>query len=264
MAAKNDTTQKIAVLAVVLVILGIVFKDKIFGRATTRTSNQRGGAGAPPPGAPIPIAGGGPVDAAPPAPTVTPGMIPVLTPEIKRKITLRKGRQDSAYSKEKLESGVNPFIPYSVDVDALERARDTGPAATSSAGRKKGKVVFSRKLTFWGAFLPGPDEPKRVIIEVGGDPQPWTGAVGEMVEGTPYKVEKLVNGDLEVILLNPTNPNEKPVHLIFEGSKDDPSRGRGPSKDVDNLFKDGGPDGGTPPPAADPAGGGSLEPAFDR
>jgi hypothetical protein len=260
-AAKKNEQQQMIVLVVLVFVLGFVFKDKIFGKASTNKANVRGGSGAPPPGAPaVP---GGAADAGPSAPTVTPAQIPVLTPEIKRKIKERKGSSIDFYAKEKLESGANPFISYTVDVDALERARDLSPGPTASSAKSKKKVAFTRKLTFWGAFLPGPDEPKRVIIEVGGDPQPWTGAVGEMIDGTPYRVDKLANGDLEVILVNPTNPSEKPVHLLFEGSKDDPSRARQSNKDVDDLF------GARAPadpasPAADPAGGGSLEPAFDR
>lgn len=259
MAAKKGQQQQIIILVVLGLILTFVFKDKIFGKASTSKSNVRGGAGAPPPGAPgAPFPGG--QDAGPAAPTVTPNMIPVLTPEIKRKIKERKGAQDSAYSKEKLESGINPFIPYSFDVDAWERSREANPGPSAAVSRGKKRVAFTRKLTFWGAFLPGNDEPKRVIIEVGGDPQPWTGAIGEMVEGTPYRVDKLTNGDLDVVLVNPTNPNEKPVTLPFEGSKDDPARSRGPdSKDIDKLF---GPD--SPAGKGDAAGGGSLEPAFDR
>ena len=257
---KDNTQQQIVVLVVVFLVLGIVFRERIFGKPQTATANQRGGAGAPLPGGGLP--GTVAQDTGPAAPTLTPAMIPVLSPEIKRKCKERKSSEDLVYSKEKLESGANPFIPYTVDVDALERNREANPGASSApSARNKKKAVFSRKLTFWGAFLPGPDEAKRVIIEVGGDPQPWTGAVGEMVEGTPYRVDKLLNGDLEVVLTNPTNDKEKPVHLFFEGSKDDPNRPRGTDKSEDDLFGGKAPAGGEP--GAAPASG-SLDPAFDR
>lgn len=254
--SQDDKNKQIAVVIVVVLVLGFVFKSKLFP-AKTGKDNVRGGGGvAAAPGAP---AGGDAGAGGPGAPAVTPSMIPTLSPEIKRKIKDRRSFVEQ-YSKEKLEAGTNPFVQLGVNVDD-ESKTNSGPGA-GFVKKKGGKVVFSKKLTFWGAFLPGPDEPKRVIIEVQGDPQPWTGQVGEMIEGTPYRVEALTNGDLNVVLKNPTNPNDKTVTLVFEGSKDGEGGGRGSGssdKEVDELF------GGKT--AAEPAakgGKGSLEPAFDR
>ena len=258
MAANADEQKKqIAVVVVVAVILLFVFKGVIFKSKTGKDNVRGDGGGA------VAGGGGGPGEQPLAAPAVTPTMIPMLTPEINKKIKERKGSSDAAYSKEKLEVGINPFIPLGVDTDKLDAQAAAAPTGgPTGSGRKK--QSFGKKLTFWGAFMPGPEEPKRVIIEVGGDPQPWTGTVGETIDGTPFKVDSLINGDQEVVLVNPTNPQEKPVHLQFEGSKDD-TGGRSNDKDVDELFGGGGAAGGKKPEGAKaPAGKSSLEPAFDR
>jgi len=261
MAAKKDNqAQLLAVLMVLLVILGIVFKDRVFkpksrSQNTTRQTTQGGSA----PGGSSEGGGGTQI-------SVTPDMIPQLSPEIKRKIKEKRGTDATIYPKEKLEAGINPFIPYDKDPEELDRKRDRDDGSGSAHSSKKKKVpVFSKRLIFWGAFSPGQDEAKRAIVEVVGDAQPWTGVVGEMIEGTPYRLAKIGDGDLFVELENPSNRKDL-VRLRFEGLKEEPGRDKGAStqKEIDSLFgprkkeEDGG---SSSAPTASPR---DISPAFDR
>src|SRR5687767_13463653 len=138
--SKDEQQKQILALIVLVLVLGFVFRDKIFGKKKTTTANVRGGAGTP-------VAGGGAApgaqaDAGSGAPTVTPAMIPVLSPEVVRKINNRRVAVGQIYPEGKLSSGINPFIPYSVDTDKPV----TGDVGRTTQTRKGKKAVFARKM----------------------------------------------------------------------------------------------------------------------
>lgn len=259
MADKKDEQIK-AVVAVVVIVASLGFAFNSMRGKSKSVNTSRGGEAVGGPGGPGGGEGGGSNV------SVTPASIPQLSPEIKRKIKERVGSVSTQYPKEKLENGVNPFIPYTVDMDAVKRhEEDVGANGATGKTRRR---AFDRRMIFWGAFSPSTDEPKRVIIEVVGEPQPWTGQIGEIVDATPYRVKGLLDNDTRVELENPSNEKEPHVFLSFEGLKDETGKVKGagttgPAEKGD-PFATGQADSGAPAAKSAKARGRAPEPAYEK
>lgn len=249
---KEDNTKQLAGVLAVILLLGVGFKMRSAPKSKKIDSTRAGAASEPAAGA---AAGGGGGDPSFSQPTETAQSIPELSPEIRRKLEGKKGRSAVLYSKEKLEGGINPFIPLSVTAADLDR-KSSAAAASGPRGAQRKKLVFTGKMIFWGAFSAGPDDPKRAIIEVVGQPQPWTGAEGEAVEGTPYVLHQIMEGDRAVKLINPTSQNDPPVIIPFKDEAGRPTKGAPGtgSAGAPGLFRD----------AAPGAAAGGAEPLYDR
>jgi hypothetical protein len=260
--AKKDDTVKIAVLVVVIAIGAVGFmrsmKPKSRAVNTTRPgAGAEGGPGGAPGGAP-----GGGAEGGASAITVTPASIPQLTPEIKQKIKSRITSEAYTYPMSRLEQGQNPFIPFNA---VLPSAEEPGPGTGGPNPPGPRGPKWNRKMLFWGAFSPGPDESRRVIVEVVDDPQPWTGTAGETIDGTPYRVKSIAENGKSVKLEHVSNPKEAPVVLRFEGDRDETGKFNAEEGSGGGLF--GGP--GGKPGAPEGSGGASgaargREPAYER
>ncbi len=137
---------QLAILGVMMVLVVIVNREKIFGKKGTKTKGRRGTSVASAtrtPGAPPPAPGGaaaGPVVAN--RPSLSPAQIPRLTPEVVTKLRAKQqGRNiDTNFVDfQQLEDTVDPFSDFEHDAEQrairLSQGNRRAPAVPSGSGR---------------------------------------------------------------------------------------------------------------------------------
>jgi len=235
-AKGNSDNIKVGVLLGIIVLAG-VGRWRLSSRggtttSATRTSASGRGAIAPHGGASSASASGGQGSASA-GPKVTdpnkqitirPEQIPELSQEVRNKL-LNKGIEGQGlYPEARLAEGFNPFLPFEVNETEI-----VGPIVGKST-EKKVTRTFNRKITFYGAFTTGDET--RAIIEIEEDPIPQTRLEGELIEGTPYYLQKISPDGKTIHLSNPRSPDDSP-EIPVVGS--DSNVGR--TGQASNLFR---------------------------
>jgi hypothetical protein len=147
-------------------------------------------------------------------PTLSPSAIPPLTEAVRERITGRRAPLSLADASP--AAGPNPFLPLNVRRPIRKKAPEVRASPTQSElPAPKGDVAF------WGAYRPSPEEPKQAIIAVRASANPWSGPIGSMITGTPYRLVKIGNKDRTAYLLDTRSPSRPPLVLPYEGLREE-------------------------------------------